>query len=109
MIKWCKCVKSYNTEKMFSNVPVGSIRPKQYFECFVGEKFRYKKIRMKNYFIDVPHPFIDYNGDVDDEYDQSKSDKLLRFMEEKIDDYRVGHIKAIYFGDKPGMISKIIK
>jgi hypothetical protein len=64
MIKWCKCVKSYNTEKMFSNVPVGSIRPKQYFECFVGEKFRYKKIRMKNYFIDVPHPFIDYNGDV---------------------------------------------
>jgi len=46
---------------------------------------------------------------LDDEYAQSKSDELLRFMEEKIDDYRVGHIKAIYFNDKPGMISKIIK
>ena len=46
---------------------------------------------------------------LDDEYAQAKSDELLRFMEEKIDDYRVGHIKAIYFQGGAGkIISKLL-
>jgi hypothetical protein len=91
MIKWCKCVKYYNTEDILSSLP---LKPKQYFECFVGEKFRYKKIGKKNYFIDIEHPYIDYsdapNKDegwpVHDEYfDKHFVDVTVEMRQQKID------------------------
>lgn len=44
-----------------------------------------------------------------DEYAGTKSEELLRFLEEKVDDYRIGHIQSIHFEGNPGLISKLIK
>ena len=44
-----------------------------------------------------------------DEYAGNKSEELLRFLEEKVDDYRIGHIQSIHFEGVPGIISKLIK
>lgn len=92
MIKWCKCIKYYNTKESFSSL---SLKPGHYFECFVGEKFRYKKIGKKNYFIDTDHPYTNYNGDVpnreegwpvhDEYFNEHFIDVTIEMRQQKID------------------------